>query len=116
MTIDATLNKRLNRVVRKHEKMKMNGVVHRVGRDGLIQSRPRMMRLQFPVKGLLLTAAFLIAFKSLLFAQIGTGNYEAKVETLRAGTMLERVGSFVMQEDPVTTALGGYLKQFFFQG
>lgn len=115
MTIDATLNKRLNRVVRKHERMRTNGVVHRVGRDGLIRSRPRLIRPQFPIKGVFLIAALLISFKALLFAQNGAGNYEAKIETLQAGTMVDRVGAFIMQEDRVTVALGGYLKQFFFK-
>lgn len=115
MTIDATLNKRLRRVVRKHDRMRMNGVVHRVGSDGLIRSRPRLIRPQFPIKGLFLVLAFLVAFKALLFAQIGAGNYAVKVEDLRNGTGVERVGALVMQEEPVTLALGGFLQQTFFQ-
>jgi len=31
MTIDASLDKRLSKVVRAHDKMRRNGVVHRVG-------------------------------------------------------------------------------------
>lgn len=115
MTIDATLNKRLDRVVRKHERMRTNGVVHRVGKDGLIRSRPRLIRPQFPIKGVFLIIALLVMFKALLFAQIGAGNYAIKVNDLRNGSSIERVGAFVMQEEPVTVALGGYLKQFFFQ-
>lgn len=115
MTIDATLNKRLDRVVRKHDRMRTNGVVHRVGRDGLIRSRPRFSRPQFPIKGLFLIVALLVLFKALLFAQIGAGNYAAKVDELRDGSGVERVGAFIMQEEPMTVAIGGYLKQFFFQ-
>ncbi len=115
MTIDASLDKRLRRVVRTHERMRSNGVVHRVGRDGLIRSRPRLMRPRFPLKGVLLIAALLIAFKSLLFAQMGAGNYALKVEELRNGSIVEQAGAVIMQEEPVTVALGGYLKQFFFQ-
>ncbi|WP_375280180.1 hypothetical protein [Pseudooctadecabacter sp.] len=115
MTIDASLNERLRKVERKHGKMRRNGVVHKVGRDGLIRSRPRLIRPQVPFKGLLLIVALLITFKSLLFAQIGAGNYALRVDALREGTTLEQMGAFVMQEDPVTVALGGYLKQYFFQ-
>ena len=115
MTIDVTLNKRLRRVIRKHDRMRTNGVVHRVGSDGLIRSRPRLIRPQFPIKGLFLIVALLVMFKALLFAQIGAGNYAIKIEDLRNGTGVDRVGAFVMQEEPVTLALGGFLKQFFFQ-
>lgn len=115
MTIDASLDKRLRKVVRNHERMRSKGVVRRVGRDGLIRTRPRFLRPRFPVKGALIVVALLIAFKSLLFAQIGAGNYAVKVEELRAGGVIEQAGAFVMQEEPVTVAVGGYLKQFFFQ-
>ncbi|MDA9207455.1 hypothetical protein N9O61_01080 [Octadecabacter sp.] len=114
MTIDATLNKRLRRVVRKHDKMRTNGVVHRVGRDGLIRSRPRLMRLQFPFKGVVIVFALLVAFKTMLIVQNGAGNHAAQVETLRAGTVVERAGAFIMQEDPLTTALAGFIKPYFF--
>jgi len=115
MTIDASLNKRLNKVVRTHERMRTNGVVHRVGRDGLIRSRPRLIRPRFPVKGIIVLVALLIAFKSLMFAQLGAGNYALKIEELRGGSAVEQAGAFLMQEEPVTLALGGYLKQYFFQ-
>jgi len=115
MTIDASLNKRLNKVVRNHNKMRRNGVVHRVGKDGLIRSRARLVRPGFPIKGALIIVALLIAFKSLLFAQMGASNYAVKIDELRNGGMIEQAGSYIMQEEPVTVALGGYLKQFFFQ-
>lgn len=115
MTIDASLDKRLNRVVRNHERMRRNGVVHRVGRDGLIRSYPRLIRPQFPIKGIVIIAALLLAFKSLMFAQMGAGNYAVQVEELRGGTMVDKAGAVIMQADPVTVALGGYLKQYFFQ-
>ncbi|MCW1952383.1 MAG: hypothetical protein KIH44_013565 [Octadecabacter sp.] len=115
MTIDASLDKRLNKVVRNHERMKRNGVVHRVGKDGLIRSRPRLVRPYFPLKGALLIAVLFFAFKALLFAQLGEGNYAQKVEQLRAGTMIEKAGAVLMQPEPLTVELGRSLKQFFFQ-
>ena len=115
MTIDASLDKRLDKVVRNHERMRRNGVVHRVGKDGLIRSRARLVRPRFPLKGALLIAVLFFAFKALLFAQIGAGNYAQKVEGLRSGSVIEQAGAVLMQEEPVTVALGGFLKQFFFQ-
>lgn len=115
MTIDASLDKRLNKVVRNHERMRRNGVVHRVGRDGLIRSRARLIRPRFPLKGFLVIAALFLAFKALLFAQMGSGNYASKIENLRGGSVLEQAGAMLMQEEPITVAVGGYLKQYFFQ-
>lgn len=115
MTIDASLDKRLNRVVRNHERMRRNGVVHRVGRDGLIRSRPRLIRPRFPAKGIVIIVALLLAFKSLMFAQMGPGNYALQVEELRGGTLVDKAGAVIMQKDPATVALGGYLTQYFFQ-
>ncbi len=115
MTIDASLDKRLHKIVRTHDRMRRNGVVRRVGRDGLIRSRARLVRPRFPIKGALIIVALLIAFKALLFAQMGAGNYALKVDSLRSGSMVEQAGAVIMQEEPVTVALGGYLTQYFFQ-
>jgi hypothetical protein len=115
MTIDASLDKRLNKIVRTHTRMQRNGVVHRVGRDGLIRSRPQLIRPRFPIKGALIIVALLIAFKALLFAQLGAGNYAVRVDALRGGSIVEQAGAVIMQEELVTLALGGYLTQYFFQ-
>lgn len=115
MTINADLDKRLARVVRNHERMRRNGVVHKVGKDGLIRSRGRLVRPRFPIKGAILAVALLMAFKALLFATLGSGAYEERVETLRSGSMVEQAGAMIMQSEPVTTTLGGYLTQYVFQ-
>jgi len=115
MSADPTFNKRVHKVVRAHDKMRLNGVVHRVGPDGLIRSRPRLIRPAFPLRGALLIVALFMAFKSILFAQMGAGNYVAQVNDLRQGSFVERAGAVLMQEDPLTRALGGYLKPYFFQ-
>jgi hypothetical protein len=114
MTIDASLDRRLYKIVRTHNRMRRNGVVHRVGRDGLIRSRPRLVRPRFPLKGALIVVVLLIVFKALLFAQLGAGGYALKVDALRGGSMVEQAGAFIMQEEPVTVAIGGYLKQHIF--
>jgi hypothetical protein len=110
MTINASLDKRLHKIVRTHNRMRRNGVVHRVGRDGLIRSRPRLVRPRFPLKG-----ALLVAFKALLFAQLGAGGYALKVDELRSGSMVEQAGAYIMQEEPVTVAIGGYLTRYIFK-
>lgn len=115
MTIDASLDKRLEKVVRNHKRMRRNGVVRRVGRDGLIRTRPRLIRPHFPLKGALVIVALLIAFKALMFAQIGSDNYALKIQDLSAGSALEQTGAVLMQEEPVTVAVASVLTTYFFQ-
>lgn len=114
MTIDAALNKRLARVVRRHERMKANGVVHRVGKDGLIRARPRLFKFEIPYVAILTVFAVGVLFKSVVYAQMGAGDYVEKVEVLQAGTLFEKAGAFFMQEDRVTTALGEAISPIFF--
>ena len=109
MTIDASLDKRLHKIVRTLDRIRRNGVVHRVGRDGLIRSSPRLVRPRFPLKGALIVAALLIAFKALLFVQLGASSYALKVDELRGGSMVEQAGAFILQEERVTATLGGYI-------
>jgi hypothetical protein len=96
---------RLRRLSRKHRKM-ANGVVHRIGADGLIQSYPRRRAPRFPLKGiaLLIGAAFL--FKGFLYASLTPVIYDERVELLRQGSLVEQGGAWVMQADPATVWLG----------
>ncbi len=114
MTISASLDKRLRKVVRTHDRMRANGVVRRVGRDGLIRTRPRLMRPRFPFKGALIVTALFFAFKALMFAQMGATNYAVKVEDLRAGSVVEQMGAVLMQEEVVTVTLGNLLNEYVF--
>lgn len=114
MTNSASLDKRLRRVVRTHDRMRANGVVHRVGRDGLIRTRPRLIRPRFPYKLLLAIVVLFIAFKTLMFVQMGSTDYAVKVQDLRAGGVVEQIGAVLMQEDRVTTTLGGLFNTYIF--
>jgi hypothetical protein len=115
MTISVSLDKRLDKVVREREKMRRNGVVHRVGPDGLIRTRARLIRPRFPFQGAMIIVVLFMAFKALLFAQMGTGTYNARVDVLQAGSTFEKAGAVLMQEDRVTVAVGSFLKQYIFQ-
>lgn len=114
MTISSSLDKRLDKVVRQRAKMRRNGVVHRVGRDGLIRSRARFIRPRFPLQGALVIAVLFMAFKTLLFAQMGAVSYDARVAELRSGNALEQAGAVLMQQDRVSTTVGGLLQRYVF--
>jgi len=112
MSIDSGFEKRVGRVVRDHVRMRRNGAVHRVGKDGLIRARPRVARPRFPLRGILIVVLLGFAFKSVLWVHIGAAGYAERVEDLRAGTPVERVGAWLMQPDGVTVWIGSELRPY----
>lgn len=94
-------DKRLKRIVRRHDKM-ANGVVRTVNSDGLIVARPRLFKPQFPLKGLIVVLALGFLLKGFLFAYLGDAGYTERLTALQAGTVVEQAGAWVMQPDPVT--------------
>lgn len=115
MTINAELDKRLNRVLRRHERMRRNGVVHRVGRDGLIRTEPRLIRPAVPLRGVAVAAGLFILFKAALFAQVGPAAYDERVEAMRNGSKVQQAGAWLMQAEPATVTLGGYMQTYVFE-
>jgi len=99
-------DKRLKRIVRRHDKMS-NGVVRTVKSDGLIVARPRLYKPKFPLKGLIIVLALGFLFKGFLLAYIGDAGYTERLTALQSGTVVEQVGAWVMQPDPVTTIVAG---------
>ena len=95
---------RLKKVNRKHARM-AHGYDSKVGRDGLIVFRPKRRRRGMPIRGLMLAGAAFLGFKALLIVQLGASTYDARVQVLQGGTTVEQIGAFVMQADPVSTAL-----------
>lgn len=92
---------RLRRIDRRHRSLS-RGFVLSVGKDGLIVARPSRDGLRFPWRGLLLVLVLMMAFKAVLYAQIGPADYAQRVERLASGTLAEQVGAFVLHADPVT--------------
>lgn len=101
MQTNVPFDKRLKRIVRRHDKMS-NGVVRSVNSDGLIVARPRMYKPKFPLKGLLIVLTLGFLFKGFLLSYLGTEGYAERLADLEAGTVVEQAGAWVMQSDPVT--------------
>ncbi|MEO0390600.1 MAG: hypothetical protein AAF218_06620 [Pseudomonadota bacterium] len=97
-------NSRLRGLNRKHTAMR-NGYVTQLRGDGLIVITPRRARRGMPMKGMLLLAIGFFAFKAFVLISIGDASYEARLQSLRAGTMAEQAGAWALQVDPVTAAL-----------
>jgi hypothetical protein len=112
MSIDPDFEKRVGRVLRAHDRMRRTGVVHHVGRDGLIRARPRVARPRASLRGILIVVLAGLFLKGLLWAQIGAVGYAERVETLRGGTAVARAGAWLMQPDNVTVWIGGELRPY----
>lgn len=101
MQANVPFDKRLKRIVRRHDKM-ANGVVKTVNSDGLIVVKPRLYKPRFPLKGLMAILILGFLFKGFLFAQLGEAAYADRLAVLQSGTVMEKVGAWIMQPDPVT--------------
>jgi hypothetical protein len=66
------------------------------------------------MRGVALAIGLLMLFKALLFAQVGPLAYDERVEAMRTGSTLEQAGAWLLQKEPVTVLLGGYLKAYVF--
>lgn len=101
-------DKRLKRIVRRHERMS-NGVVRTVNSDGLIVARPRMYRPRFPLKGIVLLVVVGFLFKGFLFSSLGPQAYAERIALLKSGTMIEQVGAWAMHPDVATVFISEQL-------
>jgi type VI protein secretion system component VasF len=103
-------DKRMARILREHQKLS-NGYVTKVTRDGLIVAKPRRRILSLaPLRFLLLLLVAAMVFKIFFYINMGAEVYNARVANLAVGTQVEKLGSFVLQADPVTVAIAEKLK------
>lgn len=98
---DLSFEHRVRRVARKHRAM-AQGIVHRMGADGLVSAYPRRRMPSFPLRGLMVLIGAAFLFKACLFAALGASVYEDRVALLQSGSIVEQGGAWVMQADPAT--------------
>ena len=110
MSQTTSFESRLRTLGRRHEKMYRNGIVHRIGKDGLISAYPRRRLPRFPLRGFAILFIAALLFKGTLLATLGSGVYQQRVELLTGGSLPERVGGWVMQIDPATEAIASVIK------
>ena len=85
-----------------------------LGRSFYTRSDPRYRRkLRIPVlRPLFLGIVFGTVVKALLLYQLGTTDYDTRVAGLMAGQGVDRIGGWLMQADPVTSALARQIALF----
>jgi hypothetical protein len=103
--------KRLSTLGRKHAAM-AKGYDMQMRRDGLVVVRAKRtpIRRFFPLKGLLLLILGFFVFKAFMLSSLGEVTYNERVAKLGQGTMLEQAGAQVMQVDPATVFIAGFLE------
>lgn len=73
-----------------------------LGRSSTFRSRVKKRPV---LRSALFVIALLFGLKGAILTQLGDDTYLGRVEALRQGDALDRVGAFVMQADPVTVWL-----------
>lgn len=107
----AQFDKRLRRLDRKHRRM-ANGFSPVVLPDGLISIRPRRRAPQLPFKGILYLILGFIIFKAIAISHYGMPGYVERVELLRAGTVFERAGAWLLQPEQASSWLAVQIASF----
>ncbi|MEN8887838.1 MAG: hypothetical protein ABF243_03100 [Celeribacter marinus] len=96
-----SFEKRLTRIEVQRRKLE-HGAVYSVNQDGLIIARPRRHASRNPLRLVFLSLLGVLLFKALVFASLGAVSYNARVATLKEGTLVERAGAWAMTADPAT--------------
>lgn len=109
MDAHTQFDKRLKTLSRKHAAM-ANGYTTMVRGDGLIVVKPKRLRRNPPLRGLALLLLGFFAFKGFMLASLGELTYNERIAKLGNGTAVEQGGAWVMQIEPMTRFLAGFLE------
>lgn len=94
-------DRRIRRLLRKHDRL-AQGVVHRVGPDGLITAHPRRRMPLPPLRAIVMILAAAFVFKAYLLYALGAATYDERLAVLETGNLFEQAGAVVMTPDPAT--------------
>lgn len=103
---------RLERIERTHRKL-TKGYTTSVNHDGLIIAKPQRRSSGRPLRGVFASLLVLLGFKGFVYAQIGSLAYEDRVGLLQSGTIVEKIGAYVMHADPITVWIASQINQLF---
>ncbi|GGG82498.1 hypothetical protein GCM10011415_35280 [Salipiger pallidus] len=106
-------DRRQRKVASKHSKLAQGYVTRLNPKNGTIEHQP-IRRVPFvSMKGFALATIGFFCFKAVLVAKLGLEDYAAHLDHLSNGTLLERMGAWVMSTDPATfwiaSQLGSYI-------
>lgn len=97
-------DRRMRRISKRQSKLS-HGYVTKVNPDGLVVAKPQRRSYRGLMRGLVILIAVMMIFKGVLYTQLGAAAYEARVTSLKEGSVVEQSGAWVMTPDPVTVWL-----------
>ena len=98
-------DERYRKVLERHRELS-RGYVTKLGPNGIIAHQPiSHYRDVFNLKALLLPIGLLFFLKACVVTILREDQFAAQVDALRDGTLVEQVGAFLMQIDPITWAM-----------
>lgn len=98
----ATFHARLREIDQRHKRLSA-GYVRLEERDGLLVPVEGVrLRRGMPLRGITLVLAMFLMFKGFLLAYLGPVTYASRVGALENGVLVEKIGGWIMQADPVT--------------
>lgn len=106
--VDTEFEKRLRKVVKRHNRLATSGVVHKMMPDGLVVAKARIYNPRFPWKGLILLVAAVLIFKGYVHFALGAQEFSARTDALLQGSLFEQAGGLAMFADPVTLAVSNF--------
>ena len=95
---------RVTRLNKKHQKLN-RGYRASMRSDGLVVMKPQRMRSAIPARVLVMALIGFFAFKAFLLSHLGAATYQNRVDSLHAGTSVEKAGAWIMQSEPVSEFL-----------
>ena len=101
--------KKMRRVVKRHNRLATSGVVHKMMPDGLVVAKPRVYTPRFPWAGLAMVIAAVFLFKGYVHYALGAEDFAARAEALQGGSLFEQIGALAMAADPATIAISNFL-------
>lgn len=101
--------KRLHKIDEIHQAGGAFEATGALGRSYFDSMRPKARR-SIPLRGIALVLAGMLLVKGAMLAQVGAENYQARVERLGGGNVVEKLGSWVMHADPVTRKIASYIR------
>lgn len=103
-----SFHKREQALRRKHIRMSQ-GYMTRMNRNGVIEQIPQNRMSGFGLSVFLRLAVAVMLFKVVALAWLGEPIYTGHVERLSQGAFYEQAGAWILQVDPVTRTLSGFL-------
>lgn len=102
---------RLNRIETIH---RHGGGFEAAGTLGMSYYTKMQRTRRVPVlKPMLLVAVAIVGLKGAIHARIGDEVYTSRISALSQGDGVDALGAFVMQADPLTKGISGFLAGFF---